>query len=198
VRIGAVLTIAASAATVAATVAAAGAGARTTATKAIVFHAFTASGAPGLRITSTARGSCNGGSAAIDRADAWRCFAGNFVYDPCFSAPHPKGVVLCPTEPWEKTAAEIKLSGRLTDGNRGNPSTRVTPWAVETDSGLRCRLATGATTILDNRRANYFCGRSKTILWGKPSRKSEPWTIYAAPENAKRLTKKVGLSVAWF
>ena len=47
-------------------------------------------------------------------------------------------------------------------------------------------------------RANYFCTKTKDVMWGSPSRKSEPWTIYSAVPTATRLTHKVKLSVAWF
>lgn len=173
--------------------------AATTTTRTVLYQAFTASGQPTIHVTSTARGSCNGGSAAIDRDDAWRCFSGNFVYDPCFSSAHAKGIVLCPSGPGATSGIEIKLTAKLTGADHGKPSTSGTPWGVQTTSGLKCEIDTGATTVLDGRRANYFCAKSKkTILWGSPIRKSEPWTIYAAPATAKKLTTKVKLSVAWF
>jgi hypothetical protein len=105
--------------------------------------------------------------------------------------------VICPLGPWTSAGAEITLTGRLTGANKGKPSTSGNPWAVETPSD-KCVLATGATSILDRRRANYFCGTSKNVLWGAPSRQSEPWTIYSAPATATKLTRKVPIRVAWF
>jgi hypothetical protein len=172
--------------------------ARVTRTQTHIYQAFTSSGAPAVHVKSKVRGDCNGGSAATDRADAWRCFAGNFVYDPCFSSSAANGVVLCPTGPGSTSAVEIRLTAGLTDGNKGKLSTSGVPWAVETTSGALCGLNTGATTVVDHRRANYFCAHSKDWLWGAPLRKSEPWTIYSAVPTATRLTHKVKLSVAWF
>jgi hypothetical protein len=44
------------------------------------------------------------GSKVIERADAYRCFSGNFVYDPCFSINDTQ--VLCPTDgPWSVRAS---------------------------------------------------------------------------------------------
>ncbi|MEA2197413.1 MAG: hypothetical protein QOJ25_1464 [Solirubrobacteraceae bacterium] len=169
-----------------------------TRTHAVVFEAFTAAGTPALHVTSTARGTCNEGSSAIDRDDAWRCFAGNFVYDPCFSSIASNRIVLCPAGPWSGSGVEIKLASKLAGANRRKASTSGNPWAIQTTSGLRCQIATGATAVLDHRRANYFCRKSKDILWGSPSRKSEPWTIFAAPLSARRLTRRVGVRVAWF
>jgi len=180
---------------------AAGAGvalASNTRTRTHIYEAFTSSGQPALHITGTVRGSCNGGSAATARADAWRCFAGNFVYDPCFSSSKTKGIVLCPTAAWRSSGVRIRLTARLVDGNHGKPSTRGEPWAVETTSGTKCQLDTGATSVVDHRRANYFCQTGKNVLWGSPSRSSEPWTIYSAPATATKLTRKVKIRVAWF
>jgi len=166
-------------------------------TREIIYQAFTSAGKPALHVTSTSRGRCAGGASAIDRNDAWRCFAGSFVYDPCFSSSKATGIVLCPVGPWTSAAVEIKLSAPLTGANKGKPSTSGNPWAVETPSD-KCVLATGATSILDHRRANYFCQTSKNVLWGAPSRKSEPWTIYSAPPTATKLTRTVPIRVAWF
>jgi hypothetical protein len=168
-----------------------------TRTRTIIYQAFTSSGKPAIHVTSTSRGNCTGGSSAIDRADAWRCFSGNFVYDPCFSSSQAKGIVLCPVGPWTSAAVEIKLTARLTGGNTRKASTSGNPWAVETPFD-KCELATGATSILDHLRANYYCQTSKNILWGYPSRKSQPWTIYSAPPTATKLTRRVPIRVAWF
>jgi hypothetical protein len=167
-------------------------------TRAVIYRAFTASGAPALHVTSTVHGKCNGGSSAINRDDAWRCFAGNFVYDPCFSSSKAKGIVVCPAGPWTSSGTEIKLKSRLAGANKGRPSTSGVPWAVETTSGAKCTFATGTSTVLGLRRANYFCLKGKIWLWGAPSRKSKRWTIYAAPLTATRLTHKVKISIAWF
>jgi hypothetical protein len=193
--------LAAAAAALAAAALAAGGGvslAHTARTRVAIYHAFTASGAPTFHVRSTVHGTCNGGSAAIDRDDAWRCFAGNFVYDPCFSSSRAKGIVLCPASAFSSYGVEIKLSSKLTDPDRRKPSTSGDPWAVETTSGAKCEIDTGATTVLDGRRANYFCAKGKDVLWGSPTRTTEPWTIYAAPATATKLTRKIKLSVAWF
>jgi hypothetical protein len=181
----------------AAGVGAALAGAAPTRTRAIIYQAFTSSGKPAIHVTSTSRGSCNGGASAINRSDAWRCFAGNFVYDPCFSSPKATGIVLCPLGPWTASGAEIKLTAPLTGANKGKPSTSGHPWAIETSTD-KCVAATGATSILDHLRANYFCQTTKNALWGYPSRTSEPWTIYSAPGTATKLTRKVAIKAAWF
>ena len=167
--------------------------AATTRTHTVVYHAFTTSGKPALRIAKTLSGSCNGGSSAINRSDAWRCFGGNFVLDPCFSSSHATGIVLCPGNPWRKSLIEVKV-GNLTLGNTHRPSTNGLPWAIETVSGLKCVIATGATTVVGGLRANYFC-KNSVSLWGNPSRNTEPWTIGVGKTKSTRNTQ---VKTAWF
>jgi hypothetical protein len=177
---------------------AAGAAPAASSTKADIYRAFTSSGKPAIKITKTVKGTCNGGSAAVNRSDAWRCFAGNFVYDPCFSSTEAKGILVCPGNPWNTSAVELKVSGKLRFPDKGKPSTSGMPWAIQTTTGLKCVIATGATTVLQKQRLNYFCVRSKDGLWGSPSRKHEPWTIHIAPPSATKLSKTVAIKTAWF
>jgi hypothetical protein len=179
----------------------AGAAAGATRTQASVYTPFTSSGAPTIRVVSRIRGYCWTGSLAVDHRDAWRCMSGNLIYDPCFSSPTAKGVVLCPASgPWSRTAIEITLTRKLPTkyGNRRAPSTSGLPWALVTASGWRCELNTGATTVVSGRRANYACTGTQDWLWGAPLRKSQPWKIYAARSSAKRLKRKVAIKAAWF
>jgi hypothetical protein len=67
-----------------------------------------------------------------------------------------------------------------------------------TISGWNCVRDTGATSIVDGRRANYACSRTNDWLWGAPMRRSEPWRIYAAPGSARKLSRTVGIRAAWF
>ena len=166
-----------------------------------IYEPFTPAGAPTVRVTSTIRGNCWTGSSAAAREDAWRCMSGNFIYDPCFSSTGVRGIVLCPaTGPWSSAAIEIKLTRRLPSkyGNKGKPSTKGLPWALLTASGWKCRLDTGATAVVDGRRANYACTGTKDWLWGAPTRQSEPWRIYVAPVSAKKLSRTASIRAAWF
>jgi hypothetical protein len=174
------------------------ASAGTTATTTHIFQAFNSNGKSALRVTQSGHGTCNGGAESTDRDDAWRCFSGNYVLDPCFSSAKAKGILLCPYAPWSRAVFELKLRGKLTNGDRGKASTSRAPWGIETTTGLKCLFATGATAAIGKSRLNYICGTGKDSLWGVPSRKSEPWTIYIASDSAKKLTRKVGVKTAWF
>ena len=170
----------------------------TSRTEALVFQAFFADGKPAVRIRRTVNGSCFTGSLAINRRDAWRCMNGNLIYDPCFSSAKASGIVVCPTIPAQNTGVEVKLTKSLPRGNTAAPSTRGTPWAVQTTTGLNCLIDTGTGNVVQGMRSNYACEKSKEWLWGSPARKSKLWTIYEAPISTRKLTHRVKLVVAWF
>jgi hypothetical protein len=163
-----------------------------------IYEAFTAAGRPVVHVSRTVRGSCFTGSSATVRADAWRCLTGNLLLDPCFSSAKAKGIVLCPTHAWSSSVLKLKLTSRLPRGDSGKPSSTGLPWAVETTSGAKCTIDTGASNVVDHRRANYFCTGRDNWLWGAPSRKSQPWTILSAPIRTSKLSRRVGISQAWF
>jgi hypothetical protein len=166
--------------------------ARTTAT---VYQAFSYHGLviPHVRVVS---GYCWENSNVTARRDAWRCFVGNYIHDPCFSSTFAFGVVVCPT-PWRDTGVEIHLSKPLpTPSSRAAPSLALQPWAIETAAGADCVLSSGASAVIRGRRLNYFCG-TKVGLWGLPSRASQPWTILSAPFNATTLSHRVAIRHAW-
>ena len=170
-------------------------------TRASIYTPFAASGQSAAQVKSTVRGHCWTGSAAIDHQDAWRCLGGNLIYDPCFGSANAKGIVLCPAiGPWSSSAIEIELTSKLPSkhGNKGRPSTSGLPWALLTAAGWKCRLDTGASSVIDGQRQNYVCTGTQDSLWGAPSRTSQPWKIYVAPAGAKNLSRKVAIRSAWF
>ena len=170
---------------------------KTVRTKTHIFEAFTASGKAAIHITKTVDGYCYIGSLAAARDDAWRCIGGNGLYDPCFSSHKRKGIVLCVSAPWQRSGVEIKLTKRLPKPYAGKPSTSGLPWGIETTARLKCLFATGGTAAIGRIRANYGCTNNQW-LWGSPSRKSQPWTIYIAPLTAKKLSARTKIAVAWF
>jgi hypothetical protein len=171
-----------------------------TPTSARVYRPFASSGKAAIRVTKTVRGYCWTNSIATDRIDAWRCFGGgSFIYDPCFSSSSARDVVLCPTTWWKGSGIEIKLTKSLPKafGKLPQPSARLRPWAIETFSGLHCQANTGAGTVKDGLDSSYFCIHSNQVLWGGPSLKTEPWTIYVAPPSAPSLTRRANIWIAW-
>jgi hypothetical protein len=170
-------------------------------TRVVVMAGFTVGGVPTMRITHTVRGSCFSTSDAALRDDAYRCMSGNELFDPCLAPPpsvRAGRVVVCPTDPFRNTGIEIRLTRRLPRNTGPAPSDRGVPFAIRLMNGCEATLDTGATAAIGRARANYYCPRSHEWLWGVPSRHGRMWTIYSAPLNAKRLTRRVSIAEAWF
>jgi hypothetical protein len=168
-------------------------------TSATIYQAFTPHGFVKLHTRSKA-GYCWVGALSTSRRDAWRCFVGNNIYDPCFSSARYPGFVLCPDEPWRSTGIKLLLTKPLPRSlaNHDAPSLSPEPWALELYDGRRCRVSTGATSVVEGERLNYFCGGgSEEGLWGFPARRSQPWTILTAPFEATELTERVAVRHAW-
>src|SRR5262249_30644384 len=56
----------------------------------------------GFTISKRLKGSCGEHSLTTDRPDAWRCFQGDEIYDPCFSGTSSTRVVACAFDPFSK------------------------------------------------------------------------------------------------
>jgi hypothetical protein len=163
-----------------------------------VFQPFTAAGIPTLQTTSKS-GYCYTGSLAVNRSDAWRCFVGNFILDPCFSSPRVGGEVVCPGINLS-SGIEIRLTKPLPTGmaDPGKPSLRHEPWDIQLADGVHFLLSSGASNVVDGKRLNYFCGPKCSVgLWGYPRRSTEPWTILVAPVNAKSLHARQAIRHVW-
>jgi hypothetical protein len=164
-------------------------------TIATVYEAFSYHGVVVPHVSKVESGYCWESSNVTPRLDAWRCFVGNSILDPCFSSEFANNVV-CPM-PWSDSAVEINLTKPLPrPSNHAAPSLRLAPWAIETTSGAICMSASGAAPVVHGKRLNYSCS-SKLGLWGNPDRKTEPWTILSAPPTAQRLSHHVAVLHAW-
>ena len=82
----------------------------------------------------------------------------------------------CPSAPFGSSVVEIKLTKRLPSGmaDKGKPSSSGLPWAIETTTGLKCVMDTGATNAIGHTRANYGCRPGTGWLWGNPSCTTQP------------------------
>jgi hypothetical protein len=167
-------------------------------TKATVFRAFSPDGAPTIPVRSRS-GYCFTGSLTINRRDAWRCFVGNYIYDPCFSSPNASGVVICPNLQ-VNGGISIQLTKALPRqyADVGAPSLRDQPWNIELTSGRHCAFASGASNVIQGVRLNYFCGSTVHFgLWGFPNRRTQPWTILTAAFSANSLHQRRAIRHAW-
>jgi len=160
--------------------AAAAAGATAQKTRVTIYRPFVAGKlSPRLYLTKTVKGQCFSGSSADPRGDAWRCAAGNFIHDPCFSDPKVPSWVACPADgsPFGTGVIRLALSRALPKslGNHGSTG-EGNPWAVKLAGGLICTFLTGATFAFHGKRVNYGC-TVKVFLAGSPNRSGGTWTI---------------------
>jgi hypothetical protein len=174
-----------------------------TRTRVHIYRPFTSGGKPRGHVAKGFTAVSCSGSDATRRRDAWRCQIargfGAFLDDPCFSSMKARGFVLCPaTGPWSNQVIEARLRGKLSGGNQGRPSTHGLPWALVTARGWRCTLNTGATSVIDGKRQNYFCRGMSKSLWGSPQQRWEPWKIYVAGNHPRRLRSTTRIRTAWF
>jgi hypothetical protein len=165
-----------------------------------LYSPFGASGvAAGIHISKRARGYCWTGSLADPRSDAWRCFLGNFILDPCFSrATLDAASVLCAESPWS-SVVRLTLTRRLPRRYRNpvRPLKHRPPWALRLTRGKKCTMLTGATDVIAGQRINYGCAGGGVLL-GLPDRASRAWTIFfAAGFQAKSYTTEE-INQAWW
>jgi hypothetical protein len=170
------------------------------ATEVRIFTPVSPSGAPTIKITKTADGRCWEGSLVAPRREAWRCFLGNYIEDPCFTAGYED--VVCPTGgPWTGEGVEIRLSEPVSSVPNANESQQpesINPWALELTDGKRCIFASGASGVVDSLRQNYLCLPLGTLsLYGSPKRETGPWTIYSGMVIASQLTTTT-IRIVWF
>jgi hypothetical protein len=153
--------------------------------------------AGGVRIASSASGYCWETSISDNRGDAYRCFVGNDIHDPCFAdQTSSAGYVLCPLYFPGAKVLRINLTKKLPSNQGSGDPTRHAPWAVRTSSGFWCTALSGGTGDIAGLRINYGC-TGGGILLGTPHRGAS-WTIfYAANFNANQY-RPITLASAWW
>jgi hypothetical protein len=136
---------------------------------------FTSQGTlnPRFTVGTTARGYCWTDSLATGSKDAYRCFQGNLIHDPCFApSPHAR-TVACFVDPWHPVTI-LDLTKPLPKHGPVDP--RALPWAIQTTDGRHCTFLTGATAPMGGERINYGC-TDRSFLIGAPNRSKPLWTI---------------------
>ncbi|HZX68687.1 MAG TPA: hypothetical protein VFE70_07365, partial [Candidatus Elarobacter sp.] len=187
------------AATIAASLAAADAAAKPPAT---IVHRFAAYDTDGklrsnLRVTKRIAGSCWIGSIVTTRTDAWRCDAGNVIYDPCFAASDSAREVACVPDPFSPQTTMMRLTKSLPHGDDDLAGNGGLPWGLRTTDGHRCAFAAGMTNIAQHLRANYFCPDG-TVYYGAPDSHAQPWSIAVGSAGALRGSVRIGILEAVF
>ncbi len=153
--------------------------------------------AAGIRMTSVpGQAACEPGSEAIGRA--YRCFAGNAVYDPCWAEKAARPTVLCLPEPWSASATRLSVTGQL-GAIPAQPGGASEPWGVELAGGQRCILLQGAHGSFDGQVIDYYCGPQLSLLRGL-IRTGPLWRAHSVADKAGH---QVGgpvqmVTIAWF
>lgn len=125
----------------------------------------------GLKIKVAAKlATCGAGSDSV--GNAYRCFAGNYVYDPCWADETPGRApsVLCRSAPWQHTLIRLKLKAGLAPFlSAPRPREVRYPWGVQLTDGRRCLAAQGAHGTAFGKVIEYGCEHSSLVLLGTMS-----------------------------
>lgn len=157
---------------------------------------------------------CSAASESAGARNAYRCFGGRFIYDPCWkdeTEPDTQAV-LCMTRPWDRHAFRLTLApGRRLEPFRTPPRKAGTrsPWGVELTTGERCELVHGSRGAI--RRGDrllvldYPCddkaGRStgRSLIRGM-DRSGKQWRVTGITHTQNRDKLSPGLRIvkAWY
>jgi hypothetical protein len=154
--------------------------------------------APGVHVLVHGRGYCWTSSIADARPDAWRCFLGNEIHDPCFSG--GAGFVLCPYgTPDSGDALQLRLTKALPGGQANPPGdpTRRPPWVIVTAGGAYCYRLTGTTGIVAGKTITYSCAGAASLA-GIPNRTKPVWTISMLPTGTSKHYVATAIRAAWW
>jgi hypothetical protein len=169
-------------------------------TTVMAFNPWASSGLrPGFTVSGNGKGSCWTHSLSTDRPDAWRCFEGNNILDPCFAGPPRFAVVACAESPFSPKVVLLRLSKALSSGD--NPTTKWLqpkgmPWGLRLSNGDTCVFVTGATDAVGGERLNYACRKTGWII-GAPDSATGTWTARSVDWPNKHVTE-VGIATAIF
>lgn len=154
---------------------------------------------------------CGAGSDSV--GNAYRCFSGHGVYDPCWTddANPATPAVLCQLRPWEKRVYRFTLAqgGLQPFYEPPLPIGTYEPWGVELTTGERCIAAQGAHDGFDggHRIVDYGCANKAgkndgRVLLRGIDRSHPRWRITSATYNVKRnryrLGPKLRIATAWY
>jgi pimeloyl-ACP methyl ester carboxylesterase len=155
-------------------------------------------------IDKGAASSCSPGSDSV--GDAYRCFSGNGVYDPCWAdQTRPSTTaVICQRAPWDTTVTRLTLAQALAPfPGPPMPIDRNAPWGVQLTTGERCLAAQGAHDNFNGRVVDYTCGSSydhvllRGIHWDG-QRATFDSAYYSSGANTYRRGPTVTVATAWY
>jgi hypothetical protein len=158
----------------------------------------------GLKIDVDAKlATCEPGSDSV--GNAYRCFAGNYIYDPCWAdeTPGRTASVVCQPASWEHTLIRLKLKAGLAPFLTAPPARQVRyPWGVQLTDGKLCLAAQGAHGTALGKVIEYSCDRSPLLLLGMMSIAQGvgrfKTAIYNQTQNTFAPAPDVTVRTAWY
>jgi hypothetical protein len=174
-----------------------------TATRQVRISPVNGNAAPagGFRVVAStaANATCEAGSEAIGLA--YRCFAGNAIYDPCWAEKATRPAVLCLPYPWARTDVRLLVRGPLgAIPNQVGGNGPAEPWGVELAGGQRCVLTQGAHRVYAGRVLDYYCSPKLWLLRGLADGRPH-WqanSVISSKAGKLRPGPTEEITVAWF
>jgi len=152
--------------------------------------------APGIRVARTVSGYCWTSSIGDWRSDAFRCFVGNLIHDPCFAnTVNRPSFVLCPLYRPGQKVLRINLTKPLPSRPVAGDPTRHAPWFIRLANGQWCGREEGATGLVAGLPISYGCTHG--VLLGNPHR-GHSWTMFFARNFTARQYKRVPITAVWW
>lgn len=106
-------------------------------------------------------GECWTDSAAVDRPEAWRCAAGNEIYDPCFALAELKDAVVCGADPARQHHGFVLKLAKPLPARSLPPRAEPLPWMLKLADGSVCELTTGTSAQVGGQDVPYECSDSR-------------------------------------
>src|SRR5262249_44649744 len=116
---------------------------------------------PGVPKGRRRRGECWTESAAVDRPEAWRCAAGNEIYDPCFAVAGLADAVVCGVDPARRKDGFVLDLVKPLPARSPSEVSEPLPWLLELADGSVCELSTGTSAEVAGQDVPYECSDSR-------------------------------------
>ncbi len=153
---------------------------------------------PPATTAQQASGSCFTSSIAATRPDAFRCMAGNVIFDPCFTTPATMSAVICVRNPLDpSTFTTLNLTQPL-PAPESTPA-QTHPWFLQLADQTICNFFTGATGLVNGERLTYGCSDGWSIVGDLQH--DTVWTateVLLAPRSFNvQKTARVQIAMVW-
>ena len=140
---------------------------------------------PALTVESVKHGQCTDIGYTLVGGVAYRCGAGNGLYDACWrDGPNQTEFVVCLGSPWDRKVTRMRSPHLLLyPGVTFDPPAPY-PWAIELRDGTRCVVEQGAHSSFTARGkrwiVDYGCSRRNFVLLREGLRRGRFWYADAA------------------